>query len=141
MYKLPNEIIVIISSYYPTKISKNLSDDINDQRLLYSIKEKEYYNKNTRCWTISKIGSILINQEYISEKLKKKYKNNVWKDKDNIVNKMWWNCSSSQRKKIVDENFKYAYENESRFITFNEFFYSNFGYYINKNFGIYGKFP
>ena len=138
MNKLPDEIICIISSYYGNKISEELSKDINDQKLLYSIKENEYYDKKFRTWHISKIGSILIDLEYIPEKLKKKYKNNVWKDKDNIVNKMWWNCSSSQRKKIVDENFKYAYENESRFITFNEFFYSNFGYYINKNFRIYG---
>jgi len=137
MYKLPDEIIIIISSYYPNKISNNLSNDINDLRLLYAIKEKEYYNKNTRGWNISKIGSILINQSYIPEKLKKLYKKSVWRDRDSVVNKMWNFCTHDQRIKIIDDNFKYAYESNPYFLTFRELFYSHFGFYINNNVGIY----
>jgi hypothetical protein len=42
MKKLPEDVVLIISSYYGSKISRELSNEINDQRFLYAIKEKEY---------------------------------------------------------------------------------------------------
>jgi hypothetical protein len=129
--KLPDEIVCIISSYYGNKISKYLSKDINDQKLLYAIKENEYYDKKFRTWHISKIGSILINLEYTQFKFKIMYKKSFWKDIDKIINKIWWSFTPYQRNEIIDKKFKYAFKFESNFITFREFFYSNFGYYIN----------
>jgi hypothetical protein len=130
MNKLPDDVIYIISSYYGNKISTDLSKQINDQRLLYAIKEREYYNKNFRTWHISKIGNVLLNQDFISENLKKIYKDSLWKNKDKIINKMWWVCSEKQRNIIIQENFSYAFTENTTFITFKEFFYTYFGYHI-----------
>lgn len=46
---------------------------------------------------------------------------------------MWYSLSSNDRKKLVEKNFSYAFNNSTntKFITFNEFFYNNFGYYLN----------
>jgi hypothetical protein len=131
MNKLPDEIVCIISSYYGNKISEDLSKDINDQKLLYAIKENEYYNKKFRTWHISKIGSILINLEYTQYKFKIIYEKSIWKDIDKIINKIWWSYKPYQRNEIIYKNFRYAFNFDSKFITFREFFYSNFGYYIN----------
>ena len=130
MNKLPNDIIYIISSYYGNKIPTDLSKQINDQRLLYAIKEREYYNKNFRTWHISKISNVLLNQDFIPENLKKIYNDSLWKNKDNIINKMWWKCSEKQRNIIIQENFSYAFTENTTFITFKEFFYTHFGYHI-----------
>ena len=130
MNKLPDDVICIISSYYSNKIPNDLSQQINDQRLLYAIKEREYYNKNLRIWHISKIGNVLLNQDFISENLKKIYKKSLFKNNDKIINKIWWSCSSEQRNLIIQENFSYAFTENTTFITFKEFFYLHFGYYI-----------
>jgi hypothetical protein len=153
--KLPDDVILIISSYYGNKISKELSQEINDQRLLRIIKENEYYNKKHRTWHISTIGNILKEYPSIPIKLKKSYNDSLWKDKDMIINKMWNLLSVEEHQEIIKNNFPYAilrvsgalvkttsrryperrrcvgYHYNSEFITFNEFFYSNFGYYIN----------
>jgi hypothetical protein len=132
MNKLPDDIIIIISSYYGNKISKELSDEINDQRLLNIIKEKEYYNYNFRTWHLSKVGDILIlQQDFIPENLKKIYKKAIWKDLNKIINKAWKLYTSFERKKIVSKYFSYAFLEEPVFITFREFFYSLFNYYID----------
>jgi hypothetical protein len=130
MNKLPYDIIYIISSYYGNKIPTDLSKQINDQRLLYAIKEREYYNKNFRTWHISKISNVLLNQDFIPENLKKIYNDSLWKNKDNIINKMWWKCSEKQRNIIIQQNFSYAFTENTTFITFKEFFYTHFGYHI-----------
>jgi len=132
MKKLPDDIIIIISSYYGNKIPKELSDEIKDQRLLNIIKEREYYNYQFRTWHLSKVSDILILQEdSISENLKKIYKNTLWKNKNKIINKAWWLHTSSERNEIVSKYFPYAFGEEPLFITFREFFYSHFNYYIN----------
>lgn len=133
MSYLPNDLVLIISSYYGSKIVKELSDEINDQKLLYAIKEKEYYNKQFRTWHTNNVGNILCNEQNTSVKLKTSYRKTLWKDKDKIINKMWHSLSSNDRKKLVEKNFKYAFNDaqNTKFITFNEFFYNNFGYYLN----------
>ena len=50
MKNLPEDVVLIVSSYYGNKISKKLSNEINEQRLLYAIKEKEYFDKKLRTW-------------------------------------------------------------------------------------------
>jgi hypothetical protein len=135
MSYLPNDVILIISSYYGNKIVKELSDEINDQKLLYAIKEKEYYNKQFRTWHTNNVGNILCNEQNISNKLKTLYRNALWKDKDKIINKMWHSLSSNDRVNLVEKNFKYAFNDaqNTKFITFTEFFYDNFGYYLVNN--------
>ena len=129
--KLPDDVILIISSYYGNKISKELSQEINHQRLLYVIKENEYYNKKNRTWHISNVYNILKEYPSIPIKLTKSYNDSLWKDKDMIINKMWHLLSVEEHQEIIKNNFPYAIHYNFEFITFNEFFYSNFGYYIN----------
>jgi len=131
MNKLPDDVLIIISSYYGNKISNELSREINDQQLLYAIKENEYYNKKFRTWHISKFAEVLMKEHSVPDNLKKIYYKSLWKDTDDIINKMWKKLSSDERKILVEKNFPYAFTYKSKFITFNEFFYDNFGYYIN----------
>ena len=127
--KLPEDVILIISSYYGNKIMKELSEEINNQRLLRIIKEKECYNKKFRTWNVSSFYNIL--KPYTTQKLIKLYNNNIWKDQVKIIDKIWNSLSSKQHNEIITIHFPYLYNIESKFITFNEFFYSKYGYYIN----------
>jgi hypothetical protein len=126
--KLPDDVILIISSYYGNKISKELSEEINNQRMLRIIKERECYNNKSRTWNIRNFYNIL--SLYTSQKLIKLYNNNIWKNQLKIIDKMWNSLSLKQHNEIITIYFPYLYNVNSKFITFNEFFYSNFGYYL-----------
>ena len=48
---------------------------------------------------------------------------------------MWHSLSSNDHINLVEKNFKYAFNDapNTKFITFNEFFYNNFGYNLVNN--------
>lgn len=130
MKKLPEDVVLIISSYYGNKILRELSDEINDQRFLYAIKDKEYFDKKLRTWHTRSVGDIFKNQASVPIKLKKEYEITLWKDLDKLNTKMWRSLSSGERKKMIESNFPYAFSHQAEFITFKEFFYFHFGYDI-----------
>jgi len=130
MKKLPEDVVLIISSYYGSKISKELSNEINDQRFLYAIKEKEYFDKKLRTWHTRSVGDIFKDQASVPAKLREEYNVAIWKDVDKLITKMWRSLSSDEKKKIIESNFPYAFSHQAEFITFREFFYFNFGHYI-----------
>jgi len=128
--KLPEDIVLIISSYYGSKILRDLSNEINDQRLLYAIKNKEYFDQKFNVWHLDIVGNLLKDHPAISAKLKKEYDLSIWKDKDRLINKMWWSFSSNERKKIVEKNFSYAFDSEAELGMLPEIFHFHFGYHM-----------
>jgi len=131
MKKLPEDVVLIISSYYGNKILRELANEINEQRLLYAIKEKEYFDEKLRIWRTRSVGDIFKNQTSVPVKLKKEYEIALWKDVDKLNTKMWQLLSSSERKNLIEKFFPYAFTYEAEFITFKEFFYFYFGYYVS----------
>jgi len=127
---LPEDIVAHISGYYGQKIPRNLSREINGQRLLYAIKENEYYNKKYRTWHLDNVLFILSNYEFMTNKLKLLLKNYVWKDIDKIINMLWWSYSYHMQIGIIEKHFPYALEYEPTFITGREFIKSKTGYYV-----------
>lgn len=130
MKKLPEDVVLIISSYYGNKILRELATEIHDQRLLYAIKEKEYFDKKLRIWGTRSVGQIFKNQASVPIKLKEEYETAVWQDIDKLTTKMWRTFSSSERKNLIEKYFPYAFTYEAEFITFREFFHFHFGYYV-----------
>ena len=130
MKKLPEDVVLIISSYYGSKISRELSNEINDQRFLYAIKEKEYFDTKLRIWRTISVGNIFKDQASVPIKLKEEYDVAIWKDVDKLITKMWRSLSSDEKKKIIEKHFPDTFTYEAEFITFQGFFNFHFGYYI-----------
>jgi hypothetical protein len=131
MKKLPEDVVLIISSYYGSKISRELSNEINDQRFLYAIKEKEYFDTKLRIWRTMSVGNIFKDQASVPAKLREEYDLALWKDVDKLITKMWRALSSDERKKIIEKHFPDIFAYDAEFITFREFFYFHFGYHIS----------
>jgi len=114
MNRLPNDVILHISGYYGEKIPNDLSTQINDQRLLYMIKEKEYYDRNLGIWKIGDlIKKLAMNRDAI-QKFVQMYKNKSWEVWDKIVNKIWWEYTSEERKNFFEKKCNFE---EPIFIT------------------------
>jgi hypothetical protein len=114
MNNLPEEILCIISGYYGNKIPSNLSNDINDYRLLLFIKEKDYYYENTNTWNITEVINKLKSYPYFNSKkydqfnnlvIKKKLEN--WNQYDKQVNILWYLHNTEERKEIFKTIFQY----------------------------------
>ena len=127
MKKLPEDVVLIISSYYGSKISRELSNEINDQRFLYAIREKEYFDIKLRIWTTRSVGNIFKDQASVPTKLREEYDLAIWKDVDKMITKMWRSLSSDERKKLIEKHFPGTFTYEAEFITFREFFNFHFG--------------
>lgn len=126
---LPEDIVLHISGYYGNKIKNDLSQEIKDQRLLYSIKEQEYYNATFNTWHIDKLCRLFLELPCVPPQLKKQYSKVIWKDQDKlIINRIWRLCNSNERREIAE---KYFLCNEPEFITFREFAKSKIGYFVN----------
>jgi hypothetical protein len=129
---LPEDIVLHISGYYGNKIKNDLSQEIKDQRLLYSIKEQEYYNATCKTWHIDKLCRLFLELPCVPSQLKKQYSKVIWKDQDKlIINRIWRLCNSNERNEIAEKHFPCAFFNEAEFITFREFAKSKNGYFVN----------
>jgi hypothetical protein len=106
----PDEIIIIISSYYGCKIPHELSSQIKDENMLQKIREKEYYNPETKTWHLFNVGNILLSYSFIYDKYNDTYINTLWKNMNTLITKMWHSCSEDQRKLIICNNFPYCLE-------------------------------
>uniref|UniRef100_A0A6C0LD35 Uncharacterized protein n=1 Tax=viral metagenome TaxID=1070528 RepID=A0A6C0LD35_9ZZZZ len=114
MNRLPNDVILHISGYYGEKIPNDLSKQINDQRLLYMIKEKEYYNRTLRLWKIGDLIKKLEMNRNAIQKFVQMHKNKSWEDWNKIVNKIWWSYTLEERTDFFKKNCNFA---EPMFIT------------------------
>jgi len=148
LHGLPKEIIDKISGYYGNTIHKELSEQINNQRILNSIKKFEYNQiKNTVFWDLSGVIIKLLSSGFVSPKTEKSIGNPIWKYADKRINKLWWSFSTSQQNQIIETHFlKYrdpvndtssiynTYNTcntyHSEFITGREFMKSRLGYYL-----------
>jgi hypothetical protein len=118
MNKLPEDVVLIISSYYGSKISRELSNEIHDQRFLYAIKEKEYFDKKLRVWRTRSVGNIFKDQESVPIKLREEYDVAIWKNVDKLITKMWRSYSSDKRKNLIEKHFPDILTYKAEFITF-----------------------
>jgi capsule polysaccharide export protein KpsE/RkpR len=125
-----------ISGYYGNTIPKDLSEQINNQRILNSIKKFEYYQiKNTVMWDVSGVIVKLLSGGFVSPKTEKSIGNPIWKHADKRINKLWWSFSTSQQNKMIEKHFS-KYKDpvndtyDSEFITGREFMKSRLGYYL-----------
>lgn len=117
MNVLPIDILYIISGYYGHKISKELSDDIKDYKLLLSIKRTEYYNPISKTWhlenILNKLNSNINFNQYI------------WLELFRKINITWYSYSSDERRDIFKK--KFCGSNESTY-------YVNGTYYTHYKF-------
>jgi len=70
MDKLPNDVILHISGFYGRRIPSDLSKEINQKKILYAIKENEYYNHDYNIWNIRIVLNKLQDNTFVSESLR-----------------------------------------------------------------------
>jgi len=131
-----------ISGYYGNTIPKELSEQINNQRILNSIKKFEYNQiSNTVFWDLSSVIIKFYSSGFVSPTTYETIRNPIWKHADKRINKIWWSFSSSEQNQIIKTHFsKYrdplndTYNTcntyHSEFITGREFMKSRLGYYL-----------
>lgn len=130
--RLPKDIVLHISGYYGKKIPSDLSQEIKDQRFLYSIKETEYYDPVYNTWNTTTLCNVLLDLPIVPLHIKEEYKKTMWKNIDkNIINRIWRLCNSNERHQLIKKHYPYAFFYEPTFITFREFVKSKVGYYVN----------
>jgi hypothetical protein len=128
MNRLPEDVVFIISSYYGNRISCDLSRDINDQRHLYAIKDKYYFNDELRIWHTHRVSSIFLSDHSFDNQYKEKFDSLIWREKDLAINKMWRNFSSEKRHELLEKHFPNALSGEFNCLTLGGMVFRHFGY-------------
>jgi hypothetical protein len=121
MNRLPEDTILHIAGFYGLKIPPDLAKEINDQKILYAIKESEYYNDAHKTWHNGVVLTKFLDNNFVSDKFRILQQSSVWKDWDRIVNKVWRSFTSEEREEIVNRSFSECRNKQFSFITGSEF--------------------
>jgi hypothetical protein len=126
--KLPEDIVLIVSSYYGNRISTELSTDINDQKFLYSIKDKYYFNDELRIWNTHRVCFAFLKNLSIDDEYKEKFDSLIWKEKDIEINKIWRKLASIKRRELLEKHFPNALSGEFKCLTLGGMVFLHFGH-------------